>query len=68
MRDHIVAVIALFGDVALRLILRSRRRATIVVDTHNLNSVAARAEPMTAQQDGERLAEVSIEGIDYGVE
>lgn len=23
---------------------------------------------MTAQQDGERLAEVSIEGIDYGVE
>ncbi len=68
MRDHTVAVVALLGDVALRLILRSRRRATVVVDTHNLYRVAARAESMAAQQDGERLSEVSIEGIDDRVE
>lgn len=68
MRDHIVAVVALLWDVAFRLILRSRRRATIVVDTHNLYSVAARAESMATQKDGERLSKVSIEGIDDGVE
>lgn len=68
MGNHTVAVVALLGDVALRLILRSRRRATVVVDTHNLYRVAAWAESMAAQQNGERLSEVSIEGIDDRVE
>lgn len=68
MRDHIVAVVALLGDLALRLILRSRWRATVVVDTHNLYSVAARTESMAAKQGGECLSKVSIEGIDDRVE
>lgn len=67
-RDDKVAVAALFRDVALRLIVRSRLRCPVVINTHNLYSVAPGAESVAAQQDGERLTEVSVEGIDDGVE
>lgn len=72
MRDHIAGcVVALLWDVTLGLILTVwvRGRGThVVVNTDDLNGVAPRAEPVAAQEDGEGLAEVGIEGIDDGVE
>lgn len=72
MGNHIVGcVVALLWDVTLGLILTVgvRGRAPhVVVNTDDLNGVAARAEPVASQEDGEGLAEVCVEGIDDGVE
>lgn len=64
-------MVALFWDVTLGLILTvgvRGRGAHVVVNTDDLDGVAPRTEPVAAQQDGEGLAEVSVEGIDDGVE
>lgn len=69
--DKAGGVVALFGNVALGLILAvgvGGRGAHVVVDADNLYGVAPGAQPVAAQEDGEGLAEVSIEGIDDGVE
>lgn len=55
--------------LGLILTVGVRGRAThVVVNAHDLDGVAPWAEPMAAQEDGEGLAEVGIEGINDGVE
>lgn len=64
-------MVALLGDVTLGLILTVGvrvRSAHVVVNTDDLNGIAPWAETVASQQYGEGLAEVSIEGIDDGVE
>lgn len=64
-------MVALLWDVTLGLILTvgvRGRGAHIVVYTDDLDGVAPRTELVAAQEDGEGLAEVGVEGIDDGVE
>lgn len=66
--NHIGGIVSLLGNVPFRLILGRRWLSSIVVDAHYLYGIAARAESVAAQQDGECFAEVRVEGIYDGVE
>ena len=74
--DDVTAAVAvsLLRNELLGLILvadgrRRWWRPPIVVDADDLNGIAAAGtEAVAAQQDGERLAEVGVEGVDDGVE
>lgn len=61
--------IRLFGAGPFGLVLAGKNHCPIVVNADSLDGIARQgAEPVAAQQGGECLAEISVEGINDGVE